>query len=170
VWRHKVVPVTLRGRVKKLKCQFIRLKEENSEKGILWFLDWVPGEALRVIFGHNLAPIVLEQWFLTFFNLFIKKDYQIYPQYTQWCSFIKNTKLTNSCRLEWLIKYLHWLNLWFSKFTPLEDKIYPQVKNHCARESIKAPWNASFWVLLRRVIQCRSNVVALGRKALNTSD
>ena len=31
---------------------------------------------------------------------FIKQDYQIYPQYTQWNSFLKSTKLTNSYSLE----------------------------------------------------------------------
>jgi len=33
---------------------------------------------------------------------FIKQDYRIYPQaqYTHWCAFIENTKLTNSYSLE----------------------------------------------------------------------
>ena len=30
---------------------------------------------------------------------FIRQDYQIYPQYTEWCSFIENAKLTNSYSL-----------------------------------------------------------------------
>jgi len=40
----------------------------------------------------------LMQLFLTFFYMsypFIKQYYQIYPKYTQWCSFIKITKLTS---------------------------------------------------------------------------
>jgi len=43
------------------------------------------------------------QRFLTFFYIsypFIEEDYQIYPQCTQWWSFIENTKLTNSYNLE----------------------------------------------------------------------
>jgi len=76
---------------------------------------------------------------------FIKQDYQIYPQYTQWCSFIKNTKLTNSYSLEWFIKIYICCNLWFSKFISLEDEItpgvdLPQVKNHCLR-AIEQGWH-----------------------------
>jgi len=34
------------------------------------------------------------------FYPFTEQDYQIYPQYTQWCSFIQNTKLKNWYSLE----------------------------------------------------------------------
>jgi len=33
--------------------------------------------------------------FFTYLTLFVEWDYQIYSQYTQWRSFIENTKLTN---------------------------------------------------------------------------
>jgi len=49
---------------------------------------------------------------------FIEQDYQIYPNHTQWCSFIKNTKLTMSYSWEWFTKIYIFCNLWFSKFTP----------------------------------------------------
>jgi len=39
---------------------------------------------------------------------FIKQDYQIYPQYTQWCSFPKNTRLKN-LQFEMIYKNLHLL-------------------------------------------------------------
>ena len=80
-------------------------------------------------------PIALDQWFLTFFLSFLsRKSYQIYPQYTQSCSFIENTKLTTSYSLEWFRKIYIGCNLRFNKCTHLKDKIYPQVKNHCSRE------------------------------------
>ena len=63
-------------------------------------------------------PVVLNLFYI--FYLFIKQDYRSYPQYTQWCSFIKNTKLTNFYSLEWFTKNYICSNLWFSKFTPLE--------------------------------------------------
>ena len=43
-------------------------------------------------------PVVLKHFYISY--PFIKQDYQIYHQYTQCCSFIKNTKLTNSYSLE----------------------------------------------------------------------
>ena len=43
----------------------------------------------------------------------IEQDYQIYPQYTQWCTFIENTKLIgiNNKLLQFrmIYKNLHWL-------------------------------------------------------------
>jgi len=41
-----------------------------------------------------LVPNIF-QWFLTFFiyvSPFIRQDYQIYPEYTQWCSFLYSMK------------------------------------------------------------------------------
>ena len=59
-------------------------------------------------------------------NPFIKEDYQIYPQYSQWCSFIKNMQLTNSYSVEWFIKiYICW-NDDSVNLLPLEDEIYPR--------------------------------------------
>ena len=60
-----------------------------------------------ICFGARLFQVHqnrLDQWFLTFFYIsyppFIKQDNQIYPQYIQWCSFLKNIKLTNRYSLE----------------------------------------------------------------------
>jgi len=61
----------------------------------------------------------MSQWRKT---AFIEQDYQICPQYTQWRSFIENTKLTNSFSLEWSMKMYIGYSLWLSKFTPLEDE------------------------------------------------
>ena len=69
-------------------------------------------------------PVVLDLFYISY--PFIEQDYQIYPQYTQWCSFIENTKWTNSYSSEWFMQIYISCNLWFSKFTPLEDEIYPQ--------------------------------------------
>jgi len=68
-------------------------------------------------------PVFLNLFYI--FHPFIKQDWQTYPQYTQWCSFIENTKLTNSYSWECFIKIYIGCNL-FSKFNPLEDEIYPQ--------------------------------------------
>jgi len=46
--------------------------------------------------------------------------------FSQWRSFIENTKLTISYSLESFTKLYIGCNLWFSRFTPLEDEIYPQ--------------------------------------------
>ena len=73
---------------------------------------------------------------------FIEQDYQIYPQYIQWRSFIENRKFTNCYSLERFIKIYSCCNLWFSKFTPLEDEIYPQVKNHWFR------WNLANFIYM----------------------
>jgi len=69
-------------------------------------------------------PVVLKIFYISY--PFIKQDHQIYPRYTQWCLFLKKTKLTNSYSLECFIKICICRNLWFSKFIPLEDEIYPQ--------------------------------------------
>jgi len=73
---------------------------------------------------YESTPVVLNLFYISY--PFIKQDHQIYPQYTQSCSFIENTKLTNSYSLEWFIKFYVVCSLWFSKFNPLEDEIYPQ--------------------------------------------
>jgi len=62
---------------------------------------------------------------------FLKQDYQIFPQFTQRCWVIENTKLTNYFSLDWFIEIDSDCNLWFSKFTPRVH--LPQVKNHCLR-------------------------------------
>jgi len=49
-------------------------------------------------------------------------------QYTQWCSFIENMNITNSYSLEWFIKIYIGCNLWFNKFTLLEDDLYPWLR------------------------------------------
>jgi len=41
-----------------------------------------------------VRTVVLNVFYISY--PFIKQDYQIYPQYTQWCSFIENAKLTYS--------------------------------------------------------------------------
>ena len=73
---------------------------------------------------HFPAVLYSGSYFLHFLPPFIKQDCQIYPHYTQWGSFLKNMKLTNSYSLERLIKTYICFNLWFSKFTPLEDEIF----------------------------------------------
>jgi len=70
---------------------------------------------------YGFSAVVLNL-FHTFYP-FIKQDYQIYPQYTQWCSFLKITKLANSYSLEWFAKMYICCNLRFSKFTPLDNSI-----------------------------------------------
>jgi len=44
------------------------------------------------------SPVVPNLFYISY--PFVKQDYQIYSQYTQWRSFIKNTKLTNCFSLE----------------------------------------------------------------------
>ena len=73
-----------------------------------------------------LGPVVLNLFYISY--PFIRQDYQIYPQYTQWSSFIENTKLTRSYSLEWFIKIYIGCNLWFCKFTPLENEIYLRLR------------------------------------------
>jgi len=72
----------------------------------------------------------LAQWFSTFFTYLtlISKNISRFtlPQVTQSCSWIENTKLTNSYGLEWFIKIYTGCHFQFSTFTPLEDEIYPQ--------------------------------------------
>jgi len=43
-------------------------------------------------------PVVLNFFFYITYH-FIKQDYQIYPQYIRWSSFIKNTKLMTERQL-----------------------------------------------------------------------
>jgi len=73
---------------------------------------------------HVITYKYLGQGFLTFFT-YLTPVYQTrlsdLPQYTQWCSFLKNMKLTKFCSLEWFIKIYICCKLWFSKFTPFED-------------------------------------------------
>jgi len=79
-------------------------------------------------FGYIVTSpvaVVLDLFHICY--LFFKQDdYQIYSQYTQWCLFIKNTKLTTSYSLGLFIKIYIGCNLWFSIFSTLEDEIYPQ--------------------------------------------
>ena len=63
-------------------------------------------------------------------------SYQIYPQYIQWCSFIENAKSINSYSLEWFIEIYIGCSLWFNKFTPLEDEIYPWLWTTALRRSV----------------------------------
>jgi len=73
---------------------------------------------------------------------FIKQDFQIYPQCTQWSSFIENTKVKNSFefrfRMIYSIKMYISYNIWFRIFTPWKMKFtprvsLPQVKNHWSK-------------------------------------
>jgi len=52
--------------------------------------------------GHSwdtqTKPVFLNLYYT--FHPFIKQNHQIYPQYTQWCSFVENTKVTNPISLE----------------------------------------------------------------------
>ena len=85
------------------------------------------------------------QWFPTSFHIsypFIKQGLQIYPQCTQWSSFIENTKLKNSFefrfRMIYSIKMYIGCNLWFRIFTPRKMKFTPRVnlphvKNHWSK-------------------------------------
>jgi len=69
-----------------------------QRKGVLFILLIVK-LAPQADTGSN--PVVLKIFYISY--PFIQQDCQIYPQYTQLCSFIENTKLTNSCSLEWFI-------------------------------------------------------------------
>jgi len=42
--------------------------------------------------------------------------------------FFQKYEITSSYSLEWFIKIYICCNLWFSKFTPLEDEIFPRGK------------------------------------------
>jgi len=42
---------------------------------------------------------------------------------------MENMKLT-LLKFRMIYKNLQWLHLWFGKFTPLEDEVYPCLKNH----------------------------------------
>jgi len=103
---------------------------------------WGPHVARR-LYGWDPCskPVVRKHFYISY--PFIEQDYQIFPQYTQCCSFTKNTKLTNCCSLEWFIKIYIGCNVWFNKFSHLEDEIYPPGvtlppdKNHC---SLPCPW------------------------------
>jgi len=54
------------------------------------------------------STVVLNLFYMSY--PFIKQDFQIYLQYTQWCSFIENTISTNSYSLVRMIyKNIHWL-------------------------------------------------------------
>jgi len=64
---------------------------------------------------------------------FVKQDYQIYPQYTQWYSLIENTKLMNFYSLEWFLKFT-FAAIYGSMNLPLGVNL-PQVKDH---------WNIPF--------------------------
>jgi len=91
------------------------------------FLRWL--SALHLSNSPTLVysrPLVRNLFYTSY--PFLKQDYQIYPQYTQRCWFIENTKLTNYYSLEWFIKIYIGCNLWFSKFTPLADEIYPRLR------------------------------------------
>jgi len=76
------------------------------------------------LWKHCYGPVLLNLFYISY--PFIAQDYQIYSQYTQWCSFIENTNLTHCYSFDRFIKIYIGCNLWFSKFTPLEDEIYPQ--------------------------------------------
>jgi len=53
-------------------------------------------------YGQTLLRAVVLNLFYIFYPFF-KQDDQIYTQYTQWCSFIKNMKLTNFYRFKLFI-------------------------------------------------------------------
>jgi len=74
----------------------------------------------------------LEQWFLTFFTYFTPFETRLpkLPHYTQWCSFIKTTKLTNFYSSKLFIQFYSCCNSWFRKFASLEDEIYSQSAPH----------------------------------------
>ena len=95
--------------------------------------------------------VVLNLFYISY--LFITQVYQIYPQYTQWCSFIENTKLTNSYSLEWFIKVNIACNLWFRKFTPLADDTYPRLRIIGLRQRVS--WKFSKRFLYERLRYCQ---------------
>jgi len=74
-------------------------------------------------YGLDPRKVVLNLFYISY--PFFKQNHEIYLQYTQWCSFIENMKLTNSYSLKLFIKIYNGWNLSLSKLNPLEDEIYP---------------------------------------------
>ena len=86
--------------------------------------------------------------------------------YTEWCSLIENTKSTNSYSLKWFTKIYIGCNLWFSKFTPLENEIYPRLratglqafKSRNLRPQFCQPGTRPSWSLTPCNRSCRSRL------------
>jgi len=72
------------------------------------------------------SAVVLNLFYISY--PFIEQAYWIYPQYTQWCSFIENTKFKLLQFGFYLLKFTFGCNfmVWFNKFTPFEYEIYTQ--------------------------------------------
>ena len=88
------------------------------------------------------------------FYPFIKRDYQIYHQYTQWRSFIKNTKLNklpvkNDLQKFTFVAIYGSVNLhpWKMKFTPRlrTTTLDPGVRNSTMTFSLK---HTAFWITI----------------------
>jgi len=96
---------------------------------------------LTAVFQQTPNTVVLNLFCISY--PFIKQDCQIYPQYTQSCSFIENTKLTNSHSLEWFRKIYIGCNLFFSNLPP-GKWIYPRLRTTalipCATDFV-LQWN-----------------------------
>ena len=95
--------------------------------------------ACDICFFYWARHYDLVQWFLTFFT-YLTPFYQtripdLLPIHSTVLVYWKY-EINKLISLEWFIKIYIGCNLWFSKFTPLEDEIYlrgvnlPQVKNH----------------------------------------
>ena len=118
---------------------------------------------------------VIDQWSLTFFTYPTLSSNKItgftpQAQYTHWCSFIENTKLTNFYSLEWFITFTFVaiygsvnLSPWKMKFTP-RGKFTPRLRTtvidgnvFVSTEkklviSVRMSENIGQWTLLWRVL------------------
>jgi len=73
-----------------------RTVSQIPPSGLLKFPCGHQSETLKK--NLHTRAVVLNLFYMSY--PFIKQDYQIYLQYSQWCSCIKNTKLTNLYSLE----------------------------------------------------------------------
>jgi len=77
----------------------------------------------------HMRQQTLRQWFLTLFTyltLLSNNITRFTPNTLGGGHLLKIRNSTNSYSLEWFIKIYIGCNLWFSKFTFLDDEIYPQ--------------------------------------------
>jgi len=94
-------------------------------KPLIWKTSVRSAVTIHLLTNDASKSVVLNLFYISY--PFIKQDHQIYPQCAQCCLFLKNTK-SKSPTVRIIYKNYICYNLWFSKFTPVEDQIYPRLR------------------------------------------
>jgi len=110
--------------VPKQKNRWIWNEYPDTPHMAFQWTEWCVTAPWQPCYAVGYMPVVLNLCYLT---LLLNKITRFTPG-TKWYSCIKNIKLTNSYSSKWFIWIYICCNLGFSKFTALEDEIFPRLR------------------------------------------